>query len=336
MGQCKSMILRCDANQTITSCNTRTCDVLGYTKAELIGQSICILMTDRVKQMHQHGFFSTMKMKHASETKGKLRFTMNSNERCYPIKRKNKKLVDCNMDIRLNDDYSCTVRLTPQTYINPNTPNTFRQLINTNPSFHIQQCKDVICIMMDLANSTEFTVATDQRDSSGVASLYYNIMNIASNIIKEQYYPYAYIHETCGDCLFILTNEDLICTKATEKGASLALDMCFDVTQQVNDFLCTTYKHHDLYMRCGMSMGNVSAGVVDGLTFRVFGSPVNRASRLEGACKRNCVQIDAILYDVLLNIEKYPRIKERAIHEPLILKGFGTVPIDTYSVTSKE
>jgi Cdc6-like AAA superfamily ATPase len=168
---------------------------------------------------------------------------------------------------------------------------------------------------MDVANSTEFC---NKHKNKKIAFLYHVIYKICSNIIKTQFYPYAYIHETCGDSIFILVNGDFM-SKMESICATLAIDMSVCILTNLNGFLKS--EDPSLYMRCGISIGKVSAGVIDGEQFRVFGNTVHYASRLESTCKENSMVISSKI------VEKLKKEKNENVsvldEEKKMLKGFG-------------
>jgi hypothetical protein len=68
-------------------------------------------------------------------------------------------------------------------------------------------------------------------------------------------------------------------------------------------------------------MGEISAGVIDGSSFRVFGNTVHKSSRLEGKSLENNIAFDESLFNKLTK-EKNKNIDKVKI-EKHNLKGFG-------------
>ena len=90
----------------------------------------------------------------------------------------------------------------------------------------------------------------------------------------------------------------------------------------------------DVYMRCGIAVGNIIGSVIDGRSFRLFGSTINKAARLEGICEKNNICFDKIFYNSLIqskwfkdcnenneNNEKL-KMKNKIYSKSVILKGF--------------
>ena len=74
-------------------------------------------------------------------------------------------------------------------------------------------------------------------------------------------------------------------------------------------------KDKDCHIRCGVAIGDISAGVIDGKTFRIFGSAVHLASRLESICKKDEIVYSEEFYKKMENIN----CKKEIVN----LKGFN-------------
>ena len=81
--------------------------------------------------------------------------------------------------------------------------------------------------------------------------------------------------------------------------------MCCNILQQINAYIYY-YLHYtlknkvDVYMRCGISNGNIIGSVIDGRSFRLFGSTINKAARLEAICEKNKFYFDKVFYNKLI------------------------------------
>lgn len=163
-------------------------------------------------------------------------------------------------------------------------------------SYDIITHNNVICIMMDVANSTQFV--NEGEDYIKIAKMYKHIYKAAKDIINKNFYPYAYIHETCGDSLFILVNANFM-RKNEESCATIVLELASKILMSINGWL--KIKSNILYLRCGISMGRITSTNFQNNNVRVFGSVVNKSSRLESICKDKEIVIDDIVYNKLID-----------------------------------
>lgn len=108
--------------------------------------------------------------------------------------------------------------------------------------------------------------------------------------------------------------------KFPKESAIIALTVASAIQQQLDDML-STYSDH-MYARIGMAMGDISAGVVDGRTFRVFGSTVHFTQRLESICPQGRLACAAKYYDLLCKQIRHDMDGERCV---TYLKGMGDV-----------
>ena len=319
-----TIMINCDNEQKIKSCNNAY--LLEYDNNEIVGKHINILFTQNLREKHKHVFenIQTQCNEYICDLENKMKKL-----RDYIILTKTNKTLYCTISLNIHNNGSCDVYMKLiKTMNSPLVPKQYLEYINSKPEFHVDDYNDVICVMMDLANSTSYTNLVDEKE---LARVYYNIYKKATNSIIMHSHPYAYIHETCGDSIFILVNSPFSDLKK-EKCATIALNTASHVVQDINTYL---FELNDmLYIRCGISMGKISAGVIDGKTFRVFGKSVNLASRLESVCPKNKICFDEIFYDKL----------KTEIHEIDLskkydtLKGFGCktyYEIDTHFLRSK-
>ena len=104
----------------------------------------------------------------------------------------------CYVDVELNSNFTsvCTFGDKERLYV----PRQYLKYINGKNEYHIVQ--NVVCVLMDVGNSTEFSI---KRSSEEVSLLYFNIMKIMDKILKH-FLPYIYI----GDAIFILINTPFV------------------------------------------------------------------------------------------------------------------------------
>ncbi len=323
-------IINCDDEQNIISCNQNTLILLNYSLNDLIGKHITILMSSLLTLVHKK-MFKMIKERDNNQIdklKPKIRNHKN-NLRHFYIYDSLQHPILCSVDVKINKDLTTTVILEKiEQYLSPLVPQKYLKFINSDSSFNIDEYNNVICIMMDIANSTEIC---NQLTPSGIALIYHNIYKIASIDISTLYYPYAYIHETCGDSLFIIVNAEYI-KKFDILAATIALKIASEIQEKIDKYL-ESYTNFNLYLRCGISMGNIAGGVIDGKTFRVFGSTVHLANRLENKCEKSEFLIDTNMKKKIekeINIHSNQYLNECIKEDTKELKGFGLV--QTFSV----
>jgi len=308
-------IIKSSKQFTILSIQDPT-NLLEYDDDEIMGESITILMTDIVKKMHIP-IFEKIKKQNILEIKRKIKVVMD-NIRTMQIVTKTGLIKECYVDIELNSNFTsvCTLREV-KTKNDSTCPRQYLQYINGKNEYHIDTFQNVVCVLMDVGNSTEFSI---KRSSEEVSLLYFNIMKILDKILKH-FLPYIYIHETTGDAIFILINTPFV--RRHQHPCRLAMEFCKLAITDIHIFL---KKYKTLYMRCGISYGEISAGVIDGRSFRVFGSIVNKASRLESICKKDYIEVEEHIYTSLEITTGIQNTND--------LKGFGNVK--SYSINIED
>lgn len=311
-------------NPCTLCCNNKyeiisVCDVHGlleYETHELIGESITILMTDIVKQIHKP-IFKSLQTKNIEDINKLIGLSMD-NIRTMTIVTKSNKHINCYLDVTLNKTYESTIKIREiHTIHDPTCPKDFLKYINGKNEYNVHTYDNVICIMMDMANSTYYTASHTSCDTS---LLYFRIMRIVDNILQD-YSPYVYIHETVGDAIFILVNTPFV--RRHNKPYELAINVSKTLVSNINNFLS---EYDNIYFRCGISCGTITAGVIDGRNFRVFGSVVNKASRLESRCEKGKILIDETIYDEL-------NTQNQCLEHEIYLKGFGNCRVYSLNIT---
>lgn len=306
------MTIECDNKFNIIKCNQNTVKYTEYIMHDLIRKPITILMPDIVKGIHER-IFESMKTMGSTEIRkiGKKLRTSMKNIRYVNIKTKSNHIIHCIIDVILKENRHCVVNITPIKWIsNPLVPVQFLPYITNKPSLNLETSNDIICIMMDMANSTEYGRT---KSSYLVGELYHNVYKEIDEIITDIYYPYVYVHETCGDSFVIILNMPFM--RCHPQSYELSVNICIDILKKVNRSLLGE-KSPSLYLRCGIAVGELSYGVIDGKTFRVFGNTINLASRLESMCEYNHIN---------LSKEIYSKIRSKASYDMKdgICKGIG-------------
>jgi len=316
-------VIHCDNQQNIIECNDNTYLLLNYSRDDLKGKHITILMSPLLALVHKKMFKMLQNM---NNLKYKIRNHKNNLRHFYIFDSIHNPIL-CSVDVQIHNDFSTIITLEKiEQYLSPLVPKKYLQYINSEPSLHIDEYTGVVCIMMDIANSTEIcNIITP----SGIALIYHNIYKIAFNEVNTSYYPYAHIHETCGDSLFIVVNPEYI-KKLDSLAATITLQIVSEIQEKIDNYL-SSYTNFNLYIRCGISYGLVAGGVVDGKTFRIFGSTVHLSSRLESKCKKEMIMMDENFINKMKTEFRDELLEDKIHFEIMNLKGFGNT--HTYSLT---
>lgn len=312
----------CNSEQIIEYVNTHLLIMLKYEKKDLLGKHISIIMSKNIADMHVPIF---KKLKESSNVK---KYTNN----CM-FKRKIKNIIydsenEPNIVFLELFVYKDTTSKLLFEFVNKSNTsqhiNKFQTILDNTCYVQYLDCErhnstiirnqlskyesffesrnstcvvttydSVICIMLDVANSTMYS---NNHTSSTMALLYFKIYKNVTDIIIENYYPYAYIHETCGDSIFILMNGSFM-VRNNEICCTLALNMVHNIMKKLNNMFDEI--NENLYIRCGISLGEIAAGVIDNSSFRVFGKTVHLASRLETISSKDSINVCENFYQKL-------------------------------------
>lgn len=321
----KSIIIITDINLNIVYVNDIFYNELSYINS-VIGKSINILMNEVTVKTHDILFKNLYKMTdYQIYNIIKIENDLLQKMRYINIRDNYNKNIKCNIKLTYNKELK-QIHLTINKlncFNNPQIPhNNLLQFTNEEPRspdkstmINYDNC---ICILIDLANSTKLNnILTTEK----VIKIYNNIYKITQDIINK-YYPYIKLHETCGDSLFLII-EDIKNIKQQEK-LNYIIKIISTIIYSINEYIKNInemlIESIDLYMRCGVSMGNLIGTIVDGRTYRLFGQAINKASRLESICDNNSIIFDSKIYDTYCNnfniYKPYVTIKD------VDLKGF--------------
>ena len=172
--------------------------------------------------------------------------------------------------------------------------------------------KNSVIVMMDFIRSTELL---HEKGAVSLIDVSVRFHAAITDLIRNKYYPFVYLHETVGDSFVMALNTDW--TYNTEQFcASLAINFASDLVQATRDFI---------KVRTGIGYGKIHYGTI-GSSFSFFGFPMNIAARLENKCKENEINICSQLY-----LKLHSELKLLDLDSPIniiskkrdILKGFG-------------
>lgn len=314
-----------DINLNIVYVNNNFYTELYYSNS-VIGKSINSLMNEVTVKTHEILFKNMYKM---SEQQIydiiKLENELLQKMRYINIKDNYNKNIKCNLKLCYNRELK-QIHLTINplnSFNNPQIPhNHLLQFTNEKPRSPDKSTminyNNCICVLLDLANSTQLN---NVLITEKVIKLYHNMYKITQDII-DRYYPYIKLHETCGDSLFLII-EDIKNIEQHEK-LNYIIKIISTIINNINEYIKNIkdmlIEDIDLYMRCGVSGGNLIGTIIDGRTYRLFGQVINKASRLESICDSDSIVFDSNICDSYctnFNIyKKYVTINE------VDLKGF--------------
>eukprot|EP00439_Symbiodinium_sp_Y106_P085472 s485_g28.t1 len=182
-------------------------------------------------------------------------------------------------------------------------------------------CRLLVHIHGDLSSKLVF-----ERVRGKIAQCVYVTAN---RVVQREAHPYVYIHEAVGDSLLLLCNAEFM-ARYPGRTASIAIYVAAeDWVQKAVDKMLSAFADgdHGMYLRTGIALGPLCAGVVDGRNFRVFG--IHLSQRLESVCPRShiacCKNFTAQLLDEVSSRDL------DVVPAAVDLKGFGTVE---YSVVN--
>mmetsp|Transcript_16535 Transcript_16535/g.35934 ORF Transcript_16535/g.35934 Transcript_16535/m.35934 type:complete len:452 (+) Transcript_16535:111-1466(+) len=285
----------CDEDFRIRRCDEGALALLGYSGADIEGSCVTRLMSPLVGRVHRRIFRRVRDATPAQleRVASKLSYSM-SNCRDFALIDRGGEPVVCGLSVFLREDRTSTVLLLRvDTKLLHTVPRGFEQYINERPGLHVRDYEGVICVMMDIAGSTDYSRRTS---AMGMAKLMHGIYEAVNHAVLCEIFPYAYIHEICGDSLLLIVNAGFMVSHPEE--ASLIAMHAAATTQMQLDSKLAEYDS-GMYARTGVSLGNVTAGVIDGRSFRVFGESVHLSQRLESVCPRGGIACADNFLDLL-------------------------------------
>lgn len=315
----------CDTNFIIQSYDDNTCNLLKCDNETLCNKCITTLMSNFIAQLHAQYFdmlinASTEKRK---EYAHKIARSM-TNASTFVIYDMDKNPVLCKIKVLLSDDLSSVVHIEKQNDNLTSIPIIFNQSVKSlNDPFNVKTYDNVVCVMMDISNSTNFT--NQNNEPVRTAKMYYDVYNIVKYHVL-QYYPYIYIHELLGDSIFLIVNAPfMIRTKLSR--SQIAIDISIKLQKEIDVLLKTIETEENMFLRVGITQGSIAMGMFDGRNLRMFGSAINLSQRLESLCDEGSICVSS--HDIIINNKEDYDITHRTSE----VKGFGL--IEYYTLASK-
>ncbi|CAK9064224.1 unnamed protein product [Durusdinium trenchii] len=274
--------LSCNSEFIITEVHPELCRLLRYDPKEMVGMSILELMSPVVADAHA-AIFRSLKSAGATERRLAVR---RGQLHCRDsiVLDVDKKPVACRLSVQLRMDLSSEIVFDEVRGKLPySVPRGFGQYIKQEPALHLVDAQEVACIMTDLANTTRFSCRQPPRV---MAELLHKVYVTANAVVEREALPYVYIHEIVGDSLLLLCNAEFM-GRFPGRTAAIGIYVASKVQKAVDEMLKSFASDHDMYLRVGIASGPLCAGVVDGRSFRVFGSTIHLSQRLESMCPRS-------------------------------------------------
>ena len=311
----KYFYIGCNSSGMIVEISNELKTILKYTSDELNGKFIGILMSPLISYLYKQ--YLIPKYINCRYKKKMITNTLlkNKNKRSLIIYDKNKRPIHVNLYIDVNNFINTLDTVFHIIFEFVKEPSRIvytseLMLLNKTDDFKLSKNKIVI-VSIDFKDSTKLLVS---GGTVNIINIYKHFHNDVILLIKSKYYPYIYIHEIIGDCFIIVSNinwsHDVI-----NFCASIMISFIFNLYNLTKKYI---------EIRIGISYGHLYCGFIDH-NFRLFGIPINLASRLENVCISNCLCCDEnylnkLLEEKLDNIEKLEYTK--AYTE---LKGFGFI-----------
>ncbi|CAE8588574.1 unnamed protein product [Polarella glacialis] len=279
-------LLQCDSEHVIQEASMLACALLRYDRQDLVGRPILDLMPPAVALVHRKMFRDLRQCSPEDFSRAAKQIKSNMSKcREFILLDSHHDPVVCAVSVDLRSDLSSTVVLkeVKGNYLHT-VPRGFEKFINSKPGFHVKEYDNAVCIMLDIAGSTEFACAHSSRD---MARLLHNVYTTVNDVVARNAFPYAYIHEVVDDSVLILVNAGFMVSYPSST-ALISFDVALESQRQVDQKL-SELGADGCWARVGIGMGPISAGVVDGRNFRIFGETKHKAQRLESVCPRSKV-----------------------------------------------
>jgi class 3 adenylate cyclase len=297
-------ILHCDENQVIVRSEGTVHKIF---QEDVLGKHITKYMTPFIAEFHKRMFVYL---------KRRSNFTMSNANRFVLLNAKAEPFMcDVHVDMTENNSVVSIENVSYSLSIHDTIPASYQKFIGESPGrIHLEEC-DVTCVVMDLSNSTSFVVKHGGTEFAGVLSQLYKI--VTNHVVHM--YPFVYVHELLGDSVFLVVNAPFMIKHPYGNNTELALNVSKQIQGSVDSLLQDT----DMHLRVGIAHGPVSAGVIDGRSFRLFGPTVHLAQRLESVCPKKTITLNDSA------VEQLPHTYPLQRHA-CTLKGFGNVDYFCY------
>lgn len=340
------LVIICDKDGLIINISEKLLNLLNYKMIELKNKFIGVIMSPFLSFVHKTIIIPKYKSLNIIERKIIDIFISGTNyKRPMMIFDKNSNPINVNLSVRIfrTNDQSDFVFQINFEYINKtNNSVIYTREINTAYSAYEQNSiiklssdnsnyynaaefkitkNKIVVVSIDFRNSVEFLVSNGTMKTINIYKKFHNDVII---LLKKNYYPYIYIHEIIGDCFIIVSNIDWS-LNMPKFCASLIFSFLTELYMITNEYIET---------RIGVSYGNLHWGYIDN-NLRLFGIPINLASRLESVCNPNSITCDDDFLNKLLEEKLFDTTKIIYTKTKSELKGLGEYNYNTIPINLK-
>lgn len=326
------LVIKCDKNGIIFDVSDYFLTISGYKIDELKNKFIGIIMSPFLSYIHSHFILPKYsKLNHIEKKSVDVFISGLEYKRPMIIFGKNKNILYVNISIKICTETNCDfivdfelIKKLDNSLIYTHELKKNNQLTakkkldnslmyvedssNLSTDFKLTQNK-IVVVCIDFKNSTQFLVSKGPLET---INCYKNFHKDVVRLLKKDYYPYIYIHEIIGDCFVIVSNIDW------------ALTIPKFCTSIVMSFLMELYKitNHYIQIRIGVSYEKLYWGYIDN-NLRLFGIPMNLASRLENICVQDSLLCDDNFLNKLIDEKLFDTTNIIYTRNKAELKGLG-------------
>ena len=305
----------CDTNGIIQDVTPLLLAKLGYNMGTLHRQFIGVLMNDFMSMLHKK-YYIQMFRDSVGKEKNLLENKLKSLNHKRPLI-----IYDINMKAH---HVSVSIHSNLHTlYIIfeflKEDINNYYTITRDNVREFRQNKGDSIIIMTDFIQSTELL---EDKGAINLINSCVLFNEIITELIRDKYFPFIYLHETLGDSFVFTLNTDWT-YNIDRFCATLAINFIFDLVQKTRHFI---------KIRTGIGYGKIHYGRI-GNAFRFFGRPMNIASRLENKCSIDTINVCQEFYKKLKSELDFFKSTHSFTKRTEILKGFGETSFYTINVS---
>ena len=330
-----------DADGTIMDVCPEMLTWLGYTREELVGQFMGILMSPFLSHLHSTHLLPLYRQS-TPDVRARRLAAVCSMTRSRPliVYTKSQQPVYINLHVGVPDDFPGRLRV----FVSPRQDADSHALYTSamNPSHRdakenfTESEAPLVIIAIDFVNATELLMTHGTSNmidthvrfhtelvkiikrfvlvgfcSFVVYSLHWISSSAFANVLGRAFYPYIHIHELVGDSVILVAN--------LEWRAHV-----HNVGSMVASFLTQLAAATSFVeSRIGVAMSPMHVGYIDD-RLRLFGPAINKAARLENVCSPGHAVVCETFFTALqTNPLTPPALLTGAMPVTYNLKGFG-------------
>lgn len=320
----KKFQILCDKDGIILHVDDNILKLLTYDLDEIIGKFIGIIMTPFLSYIHSHIILPKYTKLNLVEKKVVDVFISGLKiKRPMIIFDSKSSPVYVNLFVQVFSSlstYKFQLNFEPIKKIDNSLIYTHELYIKYKTTKFVTTKNKIVIVSIDFRNSTEYLV---KNGTVNTIELYKKFHCDVLKLLKNNYYPYIYIHEIIGDCFVIVCNIDWAITIPK---------FCASI---IMSFLTELYKVSYKYIgiRVGISYDKIYWGYIDN-NLRLFGIPMNISARLENVCVSNNISCDNNFFDKLKEEQLFDTSTLEYSKKSTYLKGLGiyeyiSIPFDS-------